>query len=144
MAKARQKENPPGEAAEEDYTAEGMNALAADAAIRPADRVVTAEKVEILAASGCKPHEAASWFDLSAKDFRARLRTMGLNALWTRAAARGRAFIRVNQFRLAETSPSMALHLGKILLGQKGPDDVEGGITLIVDTGIRRDDPAQD
>lgn len=118
--------------------------LRADAAVDPADRVITAAKLELLAAAGCKPHEAGSWFGLSAKDFRARLREMDLTAFWTRAGARGRVHIRLSQFRLVGTSPSMALHLGKILLGQKGADDAEGGVTLIVDTGIRRGDAPQD
>lgn len=103
---------------------------------------VTADNVERLAASGCTPSEAAAWFGLSPAAFRMRLAEPALRGVWLRGKRCGRARIRMAQLDHAEKNMTMALHLGRHLLGQADAEEAAGGrVTLIVDTGIRRGDP---
>ena len=98
------------------------------------------EELEELASLGCTMHEAACWFDYGEDAFRLRLRDPRLRHAWRRGKGRGRVRLRRAQFNLAEKNTTMAVLLGKRLLGQRDPGDLEQGvgITVVVDTGIDR------
>lgn len=54
-------------------------------------------------------------------------RTYGedLSTTYKRFSSTGKSSIRINQFHLSKTNAGMAIWLGKILLGQKDPDQEE-------------------
>ena len=49
---------------------------------------------------------------------------MGFSLVYKRMSSGGKSSLRKTQFRHAETSPSMAMYLGKIYLNQKEKEDV--------------------
>lgn len=57
---------------------------------------------------------------------------------WRRARAQARMALRRAQFAQMEKNATLAIYLGKELLGQDG-NGPAGPVTFIVDTGIRRD-----
>ncbi len=61
-------------------------------------------------------------------------------AIWRQGRARARLNVRRAQFTLMEKNATLAIHLGKELLGQDGTA-ATGPVTFNVDTGIQRDDP---
>lgn len=63
--------------------------------------------------------------------------------IWRQGQARARLNVRRAQFALMEKNATLAIHLGKELLGQDGAA-AGGPVTFIVDTGIQRNDPAED
>ena len=63
-------------------------------------------------------------------------------AIWRQGRARARLTVRRAQFALMEKNATLAIHLGKELLGQDGT--AAGPVTFVVDTGIQRDDPEED
>lgn len=65
-------------------------------------------------------------------------RESGEAEAWRRGRARARLKIRQSQFSQMEKNASLAIHLGKEILGQNG-GDTAGPVTFVVDTGIRRD-----
>ena len=64
-------------------------------------------------------------------------------AVWRQGRARARLNVRRAQFALMEKNATLAIHLGKEILGQDGPA-VAGPVTFNVDTGIHRNDPEKD
>ena len=64
-------------------------------------------------------------------------------AIWRQGRARARLSVRRAQFALMEKNATLAIHLGKELLGQDGTA-AAAPVTFVVDTGIQRDDPGQD
>ena len=60
--------------------------------------------------------------------------------VWRRARARIRLDVRRAQFAQMNKNATLAIYLGKELLGQDGTGTA-GPVTFIVDTGIRRDGP---
>lgn len=60
--------------------------------------------------------------------------------VWRQGRARARLIVRRAQFSLMEKNATLAIHLGKELLGQDGTA-ATGPVTFVVDTGIQRDDP---
>ena len=101
-----------------------------------------AESVAELAGIGCTREEAAAWFGIPLAELRRRLGEPALKAAWARGAARGRVRIRRAQFGLAERNATMAGLLGRLLLGQGAETGAAAPkkVTLIVDTGIERDE----
>lgn len=97
-----------------------------------------------LAECGCTVGEVAAWYGLTVAEARARLKQPTLRDVWSRGKRRGRAKLRKAQFKLADKSVTMAIHLGRHLLGQKDPADEWEGVTLILDTGIYRERAPQD
>lgn len=63
--------------------------------------------------------------------------------IWRKGRARARLNVRRAQFALMEKNATLAIHLGKELLGQDGTA-ATGPVTFVVDTGIQRNDPEQD
>ncbi len=64
-------------------------------------------------------------------------------AIWRQGRARARLNVRRAQFGLMEKNATLAIHLGKELLGQDGLA-AAGPVTFVVDTGIHRNDPEKD
>tara|TARA_R110002072_G_scaffold24763_12_gene83757 strand:+ start:2072 stop:2479 length:408 start_codon:yes stop_codon:yes gene_type:complete len=60
-------------------------------------------------------------------------------AIWRQGRARARLNVRRAQFELMAKNATLAVHLGKELLGQDGTA-AGGPVTFVVDTGIQRDD----
>lgn len=60
--------------------------------------------------------------------------------IWRQGRAEARLGVRRAQFALMEKNATLAVHLGKELLGQDGTPGA-GPVTFVVDTGIQRDDP---
>lgn len=58
--------------------------------------------------------------------------------IWRRARAQARLNLRRAQFAQMEKNATLAIYLGKELLGQDGNGSA-GPVTFVVDTGIRRD-----
>lgn len=58
--------------------------------------------------------------------------------IWRRGRAEARLAVRRAQFAHLEKTASIAVHLGRELLGQDGAS-TGGPVTFVVDTGIRRD-----
>lgn len=58
--------------------------------------------------------------------------------IWRRARAQARMDLRRAQFAQMEKNATLAIYLGKELLGQDG-NGPAGPVTFVVDTGIRRD-----
>ena len=96
--------------------------------------------LEELASLGCTHAEAAAWFGVTEAAFRKRLHEPRLGAVWRRGKGIGRVRLRRAQFSLAEKNTTMAVALGRRMLGQRdvADPDAGGGVTIIVDTGIRR------
>lgn len=101
-----------------------------------------AETLAELAGIGCTRAEAAAWFGITLAELGRRLREPALKAAWKQGVARGRVRVRRAQFALAERNATMATTLGRLVLGQ-GADSGAAApkkITLVVDTGIERDE----
>ena len=102
-------------------------------------------ELEDMAACGCTVAEAAAWYGCKTSVMRARLKDPVLKEIWERGRGRGRVKLRQAQFKLAEKNISMAMLLGRQLLGQTETDhDRAPTLRLIVDTGIRRDEGSKD
>ena len=111
----------------------------AEAACPPA---LDAETLAELAGIGCTRAEAAAWFGIPLAELGRRLRESALKEAWKQGAARGRVRVRRAQFALAERNATMATTLGRLMLGQGGGTGAAAPkkITLVVDTGIERDE----
>lgn len=79
------------------------------------------DKLEELAALNCTLAEAAADLGVSASTLSRRLKEPAYADAWNRGAGKGRVKLRRVQLKLAERSPTMAMHLGRELLGQNGP-----------------------
>jgi len=62
---------------------------------------------------------------------------------WRRGRAEARLNLRRAQFKLMDKNATIAVYLGKELLGQDGGAGA-GPVTFVVDTGIRREDSGTD
>ena len=60
--------------------------------------------------------------------------------IWRQGRAEARLNLRRAQFAQIEKNATLAIYLGKEILGQDG-NGPAGPVTFVVDTGIRRDDP---
>ena len=114
---------------------------------QPSARPIRASEIdqaelEELASLGCTHIEAASWFGCTEAAFKAVLKDPELCRIWRRGKGRGRIRLRRAQFNLAEKNATMAILLGKRFLGQRddADGDKSGHVTVVVDTGITRDD----
>lgn len=77
------------------------------------------EDVRRLAAMQCDDGEAAAFFRISRKKWKDILNSHEeVKFEWESGRSLGKTSLRRKQFRLASTSASMAIHLGKNVLGQ--------------------------
>ena len=89
----------------------------------PARRVgrrieIDCEELEELACLQCTVGEAAAWFGVSASTLTRRLKEPPYREAWSRGAGKGRLGLRRAQLHLAEKNATMAIFLGKQILGQ--------------------------
>lgn len=78
------------------------------------------EDVRKLGALQCSEKEAAAFFGCTVTRFKKILEDMPeVFEAWEAGREGGKISLRRKQFRLASTSATMAIHLGKNLLGQK-------------------------
>lgn len=83
-------------------------------------KTVRAKDVERLARLQASESEAAAFLDIRLTTFRELLRTSeSVKNAWKRGAELGKVSLRRKQMRLAEVNASMAIFLGKQMLGQK-------------------------
>jgi len=80
--------------------------------------IIDLEELEELAALQCTVPEAAAWFGVSASTLRRRLKEGPWRAAWRRGKGKGRLGLRRAQLTLAEKNATMAIFLGKQILGQ--------------------------
>lgn len=87
---------------------------------------INLDDVTRLAALQCSEAEAAAFFHCSVKKFKEILGTFeDVKQAWDEGREAGKTSLRRKQFRLASTSASMAIHLGKNILGQKDAVSME-------------------
>lgn len=83
-------------------------------------------KLQGLAALQCTEAEAAAVIGCNVNKFREILKTMpDVKEAWDAGKEHGKTSLRRRQFRLAATSASMAIHLGKNILNQKDAQTIE-------------------
>jgi predicted DNA-binding protein (UPF0251 family) len=80
---------------------------------------IDAAELEELACLQCTIAEAAAWFSVSQSTLARRLKEPLYAAAWSRGAGKGRLGLRRAQLNLAEKNATMAIFLGKQILGQK-------------------------
>lgn len=84
------------------------------------------KRFELLAELNCTPEEAADFLGVAAPTLERWLEHPELAVAWKRGAAKGRVKLRRAQLNLAKHSAAMAIHLGRLILGQnvseKKPD----------------------
>lgn len=110
------------------------------------------EVFENLCRLQCTEKEIASWFKCSEDTIESWCeRTYGLNFSdsFAKYAAAGKISLRRTQFRLAENSAAMAIHLGKNYLGQTdGYANVnvsaEQGVQIYIPDNGREDEPTSE
>lgn len=90
--------------------------------------------------------EAAMKFGVALQTFEEFLEIAEVRAAWEEGEADASYSLRSNQFKLSATHPQMAIHLGKIYLGQKEEVHVSGHVTLeqLVMGSLTKDAPAED
>lgn len=76
-------------------------------------------ELEELACLQCTIAEAAAWFGVSQRTLARRLKEPAYREAWERGAGKGRLGLRRAQLNLAEKNATMAIFLGKQILGQK-------------------------
>ena len=89
--------------------------------------VIDLEEVEELAALNCTLAEAAAWFGVSVSTLSRRLKEPAYRKAWDRGTGKGRVNLRRAQLNLAERSATMAIFLGRQILGQTGPEKTADG-----------------
>lgn len=92
---------------------------------------------EKLCALQCTRNEICAWFGITDKTLSRwceRTYGEGFSATYEKKREKGRISLRRAQFRLAEKSATMAIFLGKQILGQK--DNVDLNVTKKEDIGI--------
>jgi len=76
---------------------------------------------EKLCAMQCTQHEVCSWFDVTDKTLNAwcrRTYKLTFSKVFEQKREKGKISLRRTQFQLADSSPAMAIFLGKQYLGQ--------------------------
>lgn len=86
---------------------------------------VNAEDVEKLGRLRVTEAEAAAFFDVRHHVFTAALADPKIRSAWDRGRSMALVSLRRDQMRLARTNPSMAIFLGKNLLGQRDVSVIE-------------------
>ena len=79
---------------------------------------IAIDELEELAHLQCTVGEAAAWFGVSVSTMQRRLRETHYRSAWERGAGKGRLGLRRAQLNLAEKNATMAIFLGKQILGQ--------------------------
>lgn len=89
-------------------------------------KIVRLEDLERLAALQCTAVEAAGFFGISHRAFNKLLKEdEDVRNTWESGRQCGKIALRRKQFKLASNSATMAIHLGKVWLGQKEAISVE-------------------
>lgn len=84
---------------------------------RPPVKIDLAE-LEKLAQLGCTQDEAAAWFGVSRQTLSTRMTKAEYRDIWDRGQGKAKISLRRHQFKLAEKNATMAIFLGKNMLGQ--------------------------
>ena len=95
------------------------------------------ESFEKLCAMQCTRNEICSWFNVTDKTLSRwceKTYGEGFSAVYEKKRENGRISLRRAQFRLAEKSATMAIFLGKQILGQK--DNVDLNVNKKEDIGV--------
>lgn len=94
-------------------------------------KTIDYETVEKLSAILCTQEEIANYLDLSVKTLQ---RDEEFCRIYKKGIDLGRASLRRIQFKQAETNPTMAIWLGKQILGQRDKQEVEhsGEVTTVI------------
>jgi len=89
-------------------------------------KVIKVSDVRKLAALDCTYADAAGYLGISQSTFSRKLKEYPrLQEAWDQGRAIGRVSLRRKQYNLATTSAPMAIHLGKVILGQDDKKIVE-------------------
>jgi len=88
---------------------------------------ISEEEVEKLASLHCTQEEIAAWFDMKLDAFETRLRRdKSLREAYDRGIGKGKVSLRRHQWKMVEEgNPTMAIWLGKQLLGQRDKTSLE-------------------
>lgn len=88
--------------------------------------IIRIEDIERLSALQCSEREAAGFFGISLKAFKKLIdEDTDVRDAWENGRESGKVALRRKQYKLASTSASMAIHLGKSWLGQKDSISLE-------------------
>ncbi len=87
------------------------------------------EELEKLGGLQCTKEDAAAWFGCSLNTIKRRLREDVYREVWERGLGKGRVSLRRKQMDLAEKNATMAIFLGKQILGQRDVAAVEMDVT---------------
>lgn len=109
---------------------------------------ISIEQLAKLASYGCTQEEAAHFFGCSVSTIKNRLKDEAYRAAWDQGLAAVRIALRKDQLRLAKRNATMAIFLGKQLLGQKDRHDhalmgADGG-PVRSETMVQAAEPASD
>lgn len=77
------------------------------------------EELRKLAGLGCTYDDVAAWFKVSRETIIRRMKEPRFRDAWEQGQGRGRVSLRRTQFELAKRSATMAIFLGKQILGQR-------------------------
>lgn len=105
------------------------------------------KQIEGLARIQCTMREAGAVLGVNEVTFSRFLQAHGKAlAAWEHGKEQGKASLRRNQYRMAENNPTMAIWLGKQMLGQKDrhelSGDAENPVRYVITTGVPRE-PAE-
>jgi hypothetical protein len=100
------------------------------------------EQLKEYAALYSTVEDAAALLDIDATALAALLEDAGTPQarIWRQGRAGARLNLRRAQFVQMEKNATLAIYLGKEILGQDG-NGPAGPVTFVVDTGIQRDEP---
>ncbi len=87
------------------------------------------EELEKLGNLQCTKDDVAAWFGCSLPTVKRRLREDLYREVWERGLGQGRVSLRKKQMALADKNATMAIFLGKQILGQRDVTAVEMDVT---------------